>query len=53
MNGANLRLLLAYVIIPFAMGAGFGVFFLFRIYWLDVGGMRTLRSPQWKPFAHG
>jgi hypothetical protein len=42
MNRANPRLLIAHVVIPFATGAGLGSFFLCAIYYLDLGGMRTL-----------
>ena len=42
MGRKNLRLLIAHVIIPFATGAGLGAFFLLAVYYLDVGGMRTL-----------
>ncbi len=42
MTRANLRLLTAHVLIPFATGAGLGALLLYGIYWLDVGGMRTM-----------
>ena len=42
MNVTNLRLLVVHIVIPFVTGAGLGAVFLGPIYWLDVGGMRTL-----------
>ena len=39
---SGLRLLLAHLIIPFATGAGLGALFLCTIYYLDMGGIRTL-----------
>lgn len=42
MTRANLKLLTAHVLIPFATGAGLGSLLLCGIYCLDVGGMRTM-----------
>jgi hypothetical protein len=42
MTREALRPVLVHIIIPFAMGAGFGVFFLLTVYGLDLGGIRTL-----------
>jgi hypothetical protein len=39
---ADLGLFIAHVAIPFATGAGLGTFFVGAIYYLDVGGMRTM-----------
>lgn len=42
MSRTNLKLLIAHVAIPFATGAALGALFLVAVYYLDVGGMRTL-----------
>lgn len=42
MSLANLKPLVIHIVVPFLTGAGLGTFFLGAIYWLDVGGMRTL-----------
>ena len=42
MTLAKLRALVIHIVVPFLTGAGLGTFFLGAIYWLDVGGMRTL-----------
>jgi len=42
MSLKNLRLLVNHIVIPFVTGAALGTAFLGAIYWLDMGGMRTL-----------
>lgn len=42
MTREALRPVFVHIIVPFAMGAGFGVIFLLSVYGMDLGGIRTL-----------